>query len=359
MNKFALWNNKRIFAEARMAVYENLYAQIADTSSRSKETYAQLFMRWAGRDKTRKQNTWKVYAHISRRLDAGDNFAKAMRPFIPAEEYMMILAGEEAGKLGEVFKAIASQGTIIKEIRSAMMGALAEPIAMFFGFLGMSAFFGLSLWPLMDRQIDPKYWDAWARPLIESQIWYGNHWWSTALLIGFVVLVFWSRPRWTGRQRAIVDNMPPWSTYRDLMAVQTLIILAALIKAGLTMEMAIERVAPGSGPYLRWHLAAMKRRDRSPNATIVKTFSTGLFSNYVIDRIADASQGRDLDAVMVYIAETSLASISKSLISKAKLINMAGIGLVSMLFVYMTAVQVIGVQEATTKFEAAVRQGRK
>ena len=343
-----------------MAVYENLHAQIIDTSSRSKETYAQLFIRWAARDKKRGQNTWRAYAHISRKLDSGESFANAMKPFIPAEEYMMILAGEEAGKLGEVFKAIAAQGTVIKDIRSAMVGALAEPIAMFVGFMGMSVFFGLSLWPMFNRQIDPKFWDDWALPMVNGQLWYANNCiWTSAILVGLVYLVFWSRPLWIGPGRSFADNFPPWSIYRDLMAVQTLIILAALIKAGLTMEMAIERVAPGSAPYLRWHLSAMKRRDRSPNATIVKTFSTGLFSNYVIDRIADASQGRDLDAVMVYIAETSLASISKSLIAKSKLVNLAGVALVSLLFIYMSAVQVIGIQNATNKFEAAVKSGQK
>ena len=360
MNRLSLWSTKKAFMKVRMAVYENLYAQISDTTSRSKETYAQLFLRWAERDKKRAQGSWRAYAHISRRLAAGESFAKAMRPFVPSEEYMMILAGEEAGKLGDVFKAIAAQGTVIKDIRSAMVGALSEPIAMFIGFLGMSIFFGFSLWPLFNRQINPKYWDNWALPLVNGQLWYAdNWWWTTAIMIGLVCLTFWSRPHWTGRLRTFADNFPPWSIYRDLMAVQTLIILAALIKAGLTLEMAIERVTPGSALYLRWHLSAMKRRDRAANATIVKTFSTGLFSNYVIDRIADASQGRDLDQVMVFIAETSLASISKSLITKAKLMNMAGVGLVSMFFVYMSAVQVIGIQNATTKYENAVRNGQK
>lgn len=348
---------RKAFMDVRMAVYENLHDQMTDISSRRKETFAQAFQRWAERDKRRGELQWKAYAAISKRLEAGEGLALALRPFIPYEEAMMVRAGEDAGRLADVFKAIITQGDVIKQTRRAMVGALAEPAMMLAGFFLMSLFFGWMLWPMFDRQIPSEMWDTWTIPLRAGQVFYaGNWWWITPAILGMVALVYWSRPRWTGRARMFVDNLPPFSIYRDLTAIQCLIVLSALIRAGLTLEASLQKMSVGATPYLKWHLAGMRKRDKSHNGNIVKTFSTGLFSTYIVDRIADAAQGRDLDGVMAHVAQGSLKNISNALASRAKVINATAIALVSLLYIYMTAVQVIGIQNATARFEAAVQQ---
>lgn len=349
------WWIRRAFLQARMGVYENLYALLTEVSSRTTETYAQLFARWSERDRQRKLDTWRAYHLIAKRLRNGMSLSDAMQPFIPAGETMILRAGEEAGRITEVLKSIIDQSEVMEQIRNEMMGALLEPGLMFIGFLILSFLFGYALWPVFDKSISPTYWDTWTLPMKYFQTWYANHWWWVTLVwAGLVVLIFRSRPVWVGKLRRIADYLPPWSIYRDMQAIQTLVVLGSLTSAGLTLDSSLQRMMRGAPRYLRWHLATMQRLNLSNNASIVRTFSTGLFNSYIVDRVSDAAQSKDFNDVMKYVAGTSLRSISRKLIFRAKVLNMVGIAIVASLFGYLAAVQTLGIQDAVGRFESEI-----
>jgi type II secretory pathway component PulF len=343
------------FRKARSDIYETLFDKLHDTGSRRIETMTELFDAWATREEGRKQEVALVYRAIAQKLKTGAPFSAAIKNFVPAEESLLLDAGEASGRLPEALKACLTSQKAHDEMRGAVTGALMQPAFGFLGLIGSSALMGSMLWPELLNNFKPKYWPTWALVLVEAQVWMASHWPFVATLGLFVALYYYTLPRFTGRYRRYLDMVPPWSVYRDRTASGLLIILAGLIRAGLQVDESLERIAKGSTPYMRWHLLLIKRRIKAHGSDAIKAFDTGLFSQAILDRIEDAGRSRDMADTISVIGERSLHMIVKDVKQSAAVANSLLMLIVGVLFAWSLAAQVIGTQSASEKFIAEMR----
>ena len=121
-----------------------------------------------------------------------------------------------------------------------------------------------------------------------------EYWWlSGAIVAGLVSLYFWTLKRWTGHFRNRVDAMPlMWRNRRDLRAALLIVSLAGLFDSNLVLRAALDRLAKTADPWLKWHIDRMSRRLTQRPDEPMRALDTGIFSEMVIDTIADAA-GRD------------------------------------------------------------------
>jgi type II secretory pathway component PulF len=345
-----VWFAKQAFMKVRADIYETLAEQLASAGSRRVETLPEVFGAWAKRDAARGLSVATVYKAIEQRLRKGQTFSQALKGFAPSDEAMLLDAGEASGRLPEAFYAALMAQNAKDEMRGAMAGAMAQPIFNFLGLIVSSVALGKMLWPDLMATFAEKYWPSWCLPMIHFDLWIASNWFILFLGLVLLPVYYVTLPAWTGRSRQFFDHIPPWSLYRDRNASSLLVIFAGLIRAGMTVDEAIKRISKTATPYMRWHLSLMARRMKVHGNDPIKTFQTGLFSQAILDRLGDSLRTRSPDEALSMMGEKSLNAILKLVKQSAAVANSMCMLVIGMLFAYSIAVQVIGAQDASSKF---------
>lgn len=356
-NNPALWLGALSFRGGRLDIYEQLMAKLDGSGRAAVQTVPEIFAEWAKREKKRNEAIYYVYDHVRRRTARGDSLAESLRPFVDVEEYLIMAGGEVKGDLVTAIKSLIANVEARQSMSDALVAAMWLPVLGLLSLIALSAGFGVALWPEFTRGIPVQYWPGWTKPCIEVQLWIGQHW-PWMFLLGLVVVAYEaSLDRWTGRTREWVDHLPPWSINKGRLAANTLGAMAALVSSGLSVRQAFVMIRDRATPYMRWQLNRVIRRYDTPGIEGIAALRTGFFSQRMMDRIEDAASGRSFDETLRDVGTRSMKLVVRSL--KAQAIVSSGIlfVVVGILFVYVTLVVVIGIQEATDLFTKSLSGG--
>lgn len=343
------------FQNNRLATYESLISMIDTKGLTTRARVQDIFEKWAMRDRARHETRHLVFSAIASRLARGGaTIADAMRPFISDEEFLIFSAGEASGDFPKSLALVVRNIHANEGMMDDVTDALLQPAGGFATILFLSFWFGVSLWPEFLRNIHLKYWPEWTLPLIYFQIWFGKYWYSIVAALGLVVLYYRSRDRWTGRVRDWFDVLPPWSIHKGKQAASFLGVVSSLINSGRTVREAMVDIREKSSPYMRWHVGRIINRYDTSGKDGLVALRTGLFNVMILDRIEDASTGRDFGATLAYAGETSLKTVLRIVNKQAKMAGTVLLGIVGSLMIYLTLVTVFGVQDATDALIKAV-----
>ena len=344
---------KREFLNARGEIYEMIEANFSESGSGRVSTIREIFDAWATRESSRNNSIALVHRSIVKRLDTGYTFSKAISPFIPKEESLIIEAGEASGRLVEALKSVAQQKAASSEIGSIAAAAVAEPAMAALSIFGTSWFCGSMLWPELLRVVDEKYWPSWALPLLHFEMNVARYWQFSACLVLLAWLYWWSMPRWTGISRKLFDKIPPWSIYRDRQSAAFIGVLGGLLSSGMEMDNALARIERGASPWMAWHIHTIRKKYATSGANPMRAFDTGLFSTTIIDLIEDASRNRTFDGTLIHLSAEALPIIVRRVRAMAMATGTVLSLFTGMVFMYQVAVQQSGVNSAMNNFSQA------
>ncbi|CAE6832474.1 hypothetical protein R69746_06558 [Paraburkholderia aspalathi] len=286
------------FRRMREAFYrETRLDVVASKGVRNRETLLERLTVLEKRHRGRKGFVWPVFQAVARRMQQGDDFAAAMRPFIPSDEYALLeLAAaatqKDAAVRGlELAEMAANAKRILSGTTSTQMAYPAMIIVYMYGFCMM---FGGEIFPAVLDFKPLEEWFPFGRFLYAVDTFCYRYWWLTgAITLGAVFGYFWTMRRWTGELRNRLDNAPlMWRNRRDLRAALLIVSLSGLFDSGLTLRAALDRLTKTADPWMKWHLNRMSRRLTVTPHEPMRALNTGIFSDEVIDTIADAA-GRD------------------------------------------------------------------
>jgi type II secretory pathway component PulF len=349
------WRIRRAFHLQREEVYELLADEVTRDTAKRTATISAVFASWEERDRGRGLPIAIAHASIVRKMnEGGSSFADAIAPLIPFEERMLIWAGEKNGKLEEALRNTVRIKNLLAGMKDAVRAAVLQPAMQFLGVLMTSYMMGTMLWPDMLRDIKPDLWPSWALPSIYWDLWVGRNWPFLGIVLILLAAFHYSLPRWTGRSRQWFDKIPPWSTYRNENANILMTTLAGFLTNGFVITDALEQIRDRSTPYLRWHLNRMIPKIEGKGADAIAAFNTGLLTQAILDRLEDASKTRDLDKTIIHVGDKALESLIKIVKLRAHVVSTTGALLISLMFVYAAAVQMIGTQQATEAYKAVL-----
>lgn len=185
-------------------------------------------------------------------LERGKSFAEATRGWIPAEETLLLTSGN----MSSLIVALENVGRIItanKRIGSAVFGAVAYPLLLLVLVLTIIIMVGLYLVPpLAEVAGENMVWTGGAASLVWLSGVSGKYWIEFSVCLAAIgLLIWWSLPRFSGRLRAVFDNLPPWNIYKIRLSVGWMMSLAAMVSAGVTIPNAMRMLADNSNKYLR------------------------------------------------------------------------------------------------------------
>lgn len=350
MNIISLYMAKNAFMNERSEIYELLHANFSESGSGRISTIREMFDAWSARENSRKNDIGLVHRAIVKRLDNGQSFSKAIAPFIPKEESLILEAGEASGRLVNALQSVQQQNKAGSEINSLVTGALAEP-AMSLLSIGLTSWFcGSSLWPEMIKVVPEEFWPGWSIPLIHFEIAFATHWQILGSLVVVAWLYIYSIPRWTGHVRSIFDKIPPWSIYRDRQSASFLGVLGGLLSSGMELDSAMARIAKSCDPWLSWHINQIRKRLAVAGANPLSALNTGLFSSKIMDMIEDAARNRSFDTTLAHLGTDALPVIIRKVKTMAAVTGTFLTIATGLLFVYQVAVQQSATTTATNNF---------
>jgi type II secretory pathway component PulF len=188
-------------------------------------------------------------------VQGGRMLSQGMEGWVPHGEQMIIMAGEQSGRIEESLLAVASVVLSARKIRAAIVGGLAYPLVVLSMVLMYVYLFGTRVIPQFAQVANPEHWQGAARSLyLMSQFVQGWMWLLLLSLLLGLILVVWSMPRWNGSLRILVDRFPPYSTYRLMVGSGFLIAMSALQSSGMTIEKSLTRLAGAAAPWLQVRL---------------------------------------------------------------------------------------------------------
>ncbi len=200
-----------------------------------------------------------VLWHINHALEEGHSLGAALNGIAPPAEVMLIEAGELNNRLENSLEDCVSLIKNTSRMREAVVGALSQAAMMLFvtvlSLIAMADY----VTPKLALAVSPSHWTGAGRSLyVVSEV--VNTWeFNVAIgILGAMIIVLpFTFPYWTGRLRAVLDKMPPWSFYRLLQGGSWLMSFSSMMVAGMQAAEALRQMMPVANPYLRERLRAL------------------------------------------------------------------------------------------------------
>ncbi|HEY3591066.1 MAG TPA: type II secretion system F family protein [Buttiauxella sp.] len=240
----------------RLDFYRSLIL-LLDNQVRLNEALAELHNVYSHGGKKLNAPVAMVINECLQRMNDGESFSETMAWWLPVEEAMLLQAGELAGRLGDAFNEAEKIMAARKKIVGAIAGAVAYPLVLFamMGFLLQMV--ANDLVPKLAKVVDPAKWEGAAGLLRDIASFVTNYGSTTVIVIvvTFTAITI-SLPRLRGPLRVALDNLPPWSIYRLVHGATFLLNVGALIKSGMRLNSALEKLSEGTSPWLEERITA-------------------------------------------------------------------------------------------------------
>jgi type II secretory pathway component PulF len=248
------WAKVQLNAPARLRVYRKISKMLANGLPLLK-ILEELRDRASHDGKKPNEAMAIVLDDWRRTVQNGRMLGEAMEGWVPKPEQMIILAGEQSGRLEGSLEAVIDVVMAARRIRNAIAGGLAYPIAILSVILVYIYLFGTRVIPQFAVVAKPENWHGSARSLYLMSLFVQKGMLIiVALVVAFVVAVIVSMPYWRGNLRNYADKFAPYSIYRLIMGSGFLMSFSALQAAGITVEKSLSRLSAMSHPWLRERL---------------------------------------------------------------------------------------------------------
>jgi type II secretory pathway component PulF len=284
----------------------------------------ELRTRAAGRGYGGRDAMAVIYDDCRRMLQNGRMLSDALRPWIPANEQMIILAGEQSGRLEHTLLVVVGVVLAGRRIRRVVFGGLAYPLALFGMMLAYVWVFGTRVVPQFAQLLDPSKWHGSAASLyVMSRLVQRFALPGLALLAALAVLVAFSLPNWRGGLRVLADRVAPYSVYRLLAGGSFLMAFSALQGAGVSVEKALVRLSDAASPWLRERLdgALMGVKSGLNCGEALRNSGYGFPSQEVIDDLCVYADYKGFTDALATLAHEWMEEGVETIAAQMKVLN--------------------------------------
>lgn len=220
-------------------------------------------------------------------LGGARSVAQAIAPWVPPIEAVLIAVGESTGRLSAALSEVASLAARRSELVTVTRQHTRKALTAWSLVLAIMVMISQFLAPKLNGALPRKEWSL-------NMALYFHFMHATEVLLPYLLFTvaillawaMWSRPRWCGRARAFFDRFPPWSLYREVEGAWMLVALASLMRAKVAPADALKRIMGFNPPYIRQHLARMRRRMERGD-TEGEAMDTGLLPREMADLLVD------------------------------------------------------------------------
>lgn len=271
-------------------------------------------------------------------INQGKSFSDVIGPMIPTQELVLISAGERSQKLAEGLERAIEVTLAGIEMRSAIVGALGNPIFLLLALMGMIIGFSIEVVPTLAKVLPPEDWRGSAKYLYHLSEFMRGWWpWLLGAMFGTGFLIYYTLDSWTGEVRNKFDKAPPWTIYKTYASSTFMMALASLLKSGLSIDEALKYIKRSSSPWLKSHISIMQKK-LNMGSKYGAALDTGMLSRDVAGQIKIYEKTARFDKAILSIGKKSIKNGIKRIQKQAgvaKVLIIALIG-ITLAWIYAT-----------------------
>jgi len=186
-------------------------------------------------------------------LAKGKTLSEALKEFLSDEEFLLLYNSEKNGKLRLAIKNLLRMEKEKKEALASLKEGATQPLLVLVVTLALIYYLGVKVLPPIvnfvgkDKLTGTGKFILYFSEFIKSPMFFG-------LIISFIILgvvVFISFPYLTGRIRVYLDNIFPYSIYREYVGITFLATLSIMVASGIPVMQALKEMVNNSSPYLK------------------------------------------------------------------------------------------------------------
>lgn len=236
--------------KVRMRLYRQISVML-ENEAKVKDILEELYNR-ASRNGTKpKEGLAVVIGEWLLTVRQGGKLSDAMVGWVPENEVMVVAAAEQSGNMPEVMQNLVEIVETRAAIQGSIIGKSAYPLALFGLTMVFLYIFGVKVIPQFTNVIPVDRWPRLAYSLyLMSQ--FVRNWGLPVLVLTLVIVAasLASMPVLTGRVRAKLDSIPPWSIYRMIIGANFMITLSTMLDSGVRIHDAITIIKNISSKYV-------------------------------------------------------------------------------------------------------------
>lgn len=184
-------------------------------------------------------------------LQNGQTFADALKGWAPNRERLMLSVGDVSDLESALLNLIKVTEGSTKMIRP-IIGAVSYPAFLFMMAVFIVYAIGVYMVPPMLEAAPGVRWKGTAKDLADISDWISKNWLIAFAFLPVVMgIIYCTIGIWTGKVRAVFDNIPPWSLYKVFSGITWLLALSALVKGGVPVSTALRALYKDSNRYLK------------------------------------------------------------------------------------------------------------
>ena len=186
-----------------------------------------------------------------RSLNNGKTFSEALKGWAPDRERLMLSVGDVSDLEGALLNLIKVTEGSTKMIRP-IVGAITYPSFLLVMAILIIYAIGVYMVPPMIEAAPDVVWRGLARDLVDLSAWIKDNWLVAFSSLPIVMaVIYFTISIWTGKIRALFDNIPPWSLYKIFVGISWLLALSALVKGRTPVSTAMRALRRDSTRYLK------------------------------------------------------------------------------------------------------------
>lgn len=298
-----------------------------------------------------------VLEDCKRMVQNGHMLAEALAPWVPKTEQMVIMAGEQSGRLEGTLLSLTDVVLATRKIKNVIMNGLAYPIAVFSLTLVYIYLFGTRVIPQFARISNPEKWQGVSKSLyLMSQ--FVQTWMPLviAAVVSIIVAILVSMPRWRGDLRVVADRFPPYSVYRLMTGSGFLMAFSALQFAGVTVEKSLAKLADMSQPWLRERLdgALLGVKSGLNCGEALRNAGYGFPSKEVVDDLCVYAEYKGFAEALKVLADEWMEEGVERISIQMKILNGMSIVFLAIVIGWLVA-GFFGIQQEIAAMTRAVR----
>jgi type II secretory pathway component PulF len=292
-----------------------------------------------------------------RTVQNGRLLAEALEGWIPKSEQMIIMAGEQSGRLEITLLSVIDVVQAQKKIKMVIVGGLIYPVAVLSLVLAYMYLFGTRVIPQFARVVDPITWTGAAKSLyIMSTLVQNYMLYVVAGLVAMAIAVLTSMPLWRGNVRTYFDNFAPYSIYRLIVGSGFLMAFSALQFAGITVEKSLMRLSDMADPWLRERLdgALLGVKSGLNCGEALRNAGYGFPSNEVVDDLCVYAEYKGFAEALKILADEWMEEGIEQVSMQMKVLNGFAILTLAVIIGWLVA-GFFGIQHEIAAMTRAVR----
>lgn len=195
-------------------------------------------------------------AHWARELQNGKPFSDALKGWAPDRERLMLSVGDVSDLESALLNLIKVTEGSTKMTRP-IIGAIAYPAFLFMMSVLIIYGIGVYMVPPMVDAAPTVIWRGMALDLVNLSNWIKESWlFAFSALPILMFVIYFTIGIWTGKIRAVFDNLPPWSLYKIFTGIGWLLALSALVKGGTPVSTSMRALRRDASAYLKERIDA-------------------------------------------------------------------------------------------------------